>query len=108
VRVEAKEGERPEREIHAQHEELAVREVDHAHDAEDEGEPYRDERVDAAQEDGGDDELGDYVHEQRVGCSADARRPGEARGVAGIGKAERAATSAGPRRRGESTWHDWS
>src|SRR3989442_9155878 len=54
--------ERPEGEVHAQHEELAVGEVDHAHHAEDEGEPHRDERVDPAQKDGGDDQLGNYVH----------------------------------------------
>ena len=37
-------------------------EVDDAHHAEYEREPHRDERVDPTQENGGNDELGDYVH----------------------------------------------
>src|SRR5215467_5569444 len=62
VRVDAPESEGPEREVHAQHQELAVGEVDHAHDAEDQRQPHRDEGVDAAQQHGGDEELGERRH----------------------------------------------
>jgi len=41
----------------AQHGELAVGEVDHAHDAEQQGEPERDQDVDRAQADAVDDDL---------------------------------------------------
>src|SRR5712691_9288986 len=105
--MEQREG--PEGEVHAQHEELAVREVDDAHHAEDEGEPHRDERVDPAQEDGGDEELRNYVHDRAARRSTDARRPGDGpRGAGAIDEAERAVTSAGPTRRAGSTWRDWS
>ena len=51
--------ERPERGVHAEHQELAVREVDDPHDAEDQRQPDRDQGVDAAEQDRRDDELGD-------------------------------------------------
>jgi len=43
--------ERPECEVHAEHQELAVGEVDHAHDPEDQGQPDRDEGVDPPEQD---------------------------------------------------------
>ena len=57
VRVQQREG--PERSVHAEHQELAVREVHHAHDAENQRQPDRDEGVDPAEQDRRDDELGD-------------------------------------------------
>ena len=54
--------ERPEGEVHAEHQELAVGEVHHAHDAEDQGEPHRDEGVDAPQQDCRDDQLGEDAY----------------------------------------------
>src|SRR5262249_52232217 len=51
VGVGGVEIERPEREVHAEHQELAVGEVDHAHDPEDQGQPDRDEGVDSPEQD---------------------------------------------------------
>jgi hypothetical protein len=45
--------------VKAEHQELAVREVHHAHDAEDQRQPDGDEGVDPAEQDRRDDELGD-------------------------------------------------
>src|SRR5437879_9333205 len=62
VRVEPLEREREEGEVHAEHEELAVGEVDHAHDAEDQREADGDEGVDAPEQDRRDRELRDDVY----------------------------------------------
>src|SRR5262249_51497705 len=51
VGIDGVEEERPVCEVHAEHQELAVGEVDDAHDAEDQGEPDRDEGVDAPEQD---------------------------------------------------------
>src|SRR5213592_3889292 len=62
VRVEPLEREREEGEVHAEHEKLAVGEVDHAHDAEDQREADGDEGVDDPEQDRRDRELRDDVY----------------------------------------------
>src|SRR5262249_57513207 len=69
VGIEMPNGEGEEGEVHAEHQELAVSEVHHAHDAEDQREPDGDERVDAAQQDRRDGELREnvYLRESQAG-----------------------------------------
>ena len=57
---EQREG--PVRQIHAEHQELAVGEVHDPHDPEDQREAHRDQGIDAAQENGGDAELSEDVY----------------------------------------------
>jgi hypothetical protein len=47
--VQQREG--PERRVHPEHQELAVREVHDAHDAENQRQPDRDESIDPAEQD---------------------------------------------------------
>ena len=71
VGVEVQRAEQREGDVHADRHELAVREVDDAHDAEDEREPDSDHGVDAAREDAGGDRLDepDEVHQWvRLSC----------------------------------------
>ncbi|KAG1437633.1 hypothetical protein G6F57_020169 [Rhizopus arrhizus] len=48
--------------VHADHQELAVREVHDAHDAEDQRQPQADDGVRAAQQQAVDDQLNEYIH----------------------------------------------
>ena len=75
-RGRAEEGERSphaheiEGEIHAQHEEIALGEVDHPHHPEDEAEAHAHEPVDAAEEDAGDEGF-----EKSLGEDSEAAHP---------------------------------
>jgi hypothetical protein len=60
--VEREQGERPERQVHAEHQELTVGEVDDAHDPEDQGEAHRDQGIDAPEQDRGHAELREDVY----------------------------------------------
>ena len=62
VGIDREGDERPEGEVHPEHQELAVGEVDDAHDAEDQGEPDRDQGVDPPEQDRRDDELGEDAY----------------------------------------------
>jgi hypothetical protein len=57
------------REVHPQHHEVALREVDNAHDAEDEHQPDAHERVDAADEQSGGDVLEKLGQDDRLARS---------------------------------------
>ena len=74
VGVRGEQHERPEGQVHPEHQELAVGEVDHPHDAEDQREPDRDQGVDPPS--------------RTVATTSWARTP----------------ICAGPRRRAGSTW----
>ena len=57
VRVDLSERERPERDVHADHHQLAVREVDDLHDAHDQGHPEPDQGVEPTEQDPRDEDL---------------------------------------------------
>src|SRR5215475_11522572 len=60
--IDAEERVRPEGAEHAEHDQIAVGEVDDAHDAEDYGEPYADHGVKRAGQDAADDALDEGFH----------------------------------------------
>ena len=47
----------PVRGIHADHDHFAMRKIDHAHDAEDDGEPERDQRINKADQQAADENI---------------------------------------------------
>src|SRR5690606_14318018 len=87
VVVEAQVAEQSDGQVHADRDELSVREVDDAHDPEDQGQPHADERVDAPdQEPAGDvlEERDEAVHLSSPRSSTLAQRSAQ-EGVSSIG-----------------------
>ena len=70
-RIDAEHDRVVEGEVHPQHHEVALREVDHAHDAEDEREPDAHEGVDAPHEQTGHDVLRELArdHGEPAACA---------------------------------------
>src|SRR5215510_1938097 len=61
-RIDAEERVRPESAEHAEHDQIAVGEIDDAHDAEDHGEPHADHGVERTSQDAADDALDEGFH----------------------------------------------